>query len=60
MTSEQDRIAFVQARDGPDAAKLWAHQTFRLYRQALRTPYGKAYRRALLLSLLALRQYLRA
>lgn len=33
--AEADRIAFVLRRDGPAAARLWAQQTYRIYRRAL-------------------------
>lgn len=57
---EQDRIAFVERRDGIEGAKAFCRQGLVVYRAALKTPYGEAYRRPLIESLIAFRRYLRS
>lgn len=59
MTSEQERLAFLEARDGKEATRAWAIRTLTLYKSARKTPYGKAYRRTLVESLADLRAYSR-
>ena len=59
MRRETLRIAFLEARDGKVSVCLWVHRTLQLYRTALKTPYGRAYRRSLIESCLDFRQYLR-
>ncbi|MCC6474752.1 MAG: hypothetical protein IT514_13520 [Burkholderiales bacterium] len=36
--SERDRLAFLERRDGAEAAAKWAWRTLRIYRRALLTP----------------------
>ena len=64
---ELDRLGFVEARDGADAAYDFAERTLNLYRAALkrgkdgrRSGYGHAYRRTLVESCLDFRRYLRS
>lgn len=59
MKHEFDRLAFLERRDGEPTAKDWAQRTLNLYRTALKTPYGRAYRRSLVESCLDFREYLR-
>lgn len=56
---ERARLAFVAGRDGAAEARDFAQRTKWLYRKALSTPYGKAYRRELVISRLVFREYLR-
>jgi hypothetical protein len=56
---ERDRIKFLLNRDGVDATAAFCKQTFKIYRRALRTPYGKAFRRTLIQSCLDFRRFLR-
>lgn len=37
MTSETDRIRFLVARDGEQAARAWVRRTLDIYRDALRS-----------------------
>ncbi len=55
---EQQRLHYIAARDGERAADDFARRTYRQYRQALKTNYGRAYRRELLASCLVFRQHL--
>jgi hypothetical protein len=57
---ETNRLQFLEQRDGVAATTRWALRTIGLYRAALKTPYGKAYRRSLILSCLHFRQYARS
>jgi hypothetical protein len=66
MRHEAARLRFVEVRDGRPGAIVFARQTLRLYRAAVRrgqdgrrSGYGSAYRRALLESCLDFRVYLR-
>jgi hypothetical protein len=59
QVAEVARLAFVAARDGLPAAEEFARRGLGLYRVALRTPYGKAYRRTLVESCIIYRQFLR-
>ena len=59
MTSEQERLAFLEARDGREATRAWAIRTLTLYKSARKTPYGKAYKRPLVESMATLRAYIR-
>lgn len=36
MTSEKERIRFLVARDGEEAARVWVRRTRDIYRDALR------------------------
>lgn len=56
---EQRRLRYIADRDGPAAAEEFARRTYVQYRQALRTNYGRAYRRELTESCLVFRRYLR-
>lgn len=57
---ETNRLQFLERQDGVEATKQWALRTLGLYRAALKTPYGKTYRRSLVLSCLHFRQYARS
>ncbi len=57
--AERQRIAFYINRDGIKAAKEFMQQTYKIYRKARKTPYGKAYRLELIVSCLVFRHYLR-
>ena len=66
MHLETERLRFLETRDGLDGALAFARRTLHIYRAAVkrgkdgrRTGYGSAYRRALLLSCLDFRAYLR-
>jgi hypothetical protein len=63
---EAERLRFVEARDGRQGARDFALRTLRIYRAAVkrgkdgrRSGYGNAYRRALVVSCLDFRAYLR-
>jgi len=63
---EAERLRFVEERDGQSGARDFALRTLRLYRAAVRrgkdghrSGYGSSYRRALVLSCLDFRAYLR-
>jgi hypothetical protein len=63
---EAERLRFLENRDGPAAARAFAHRTLHVYRAAVkrgkdgrRSGYASAYRRALLESCLDFRAYLR-
>jgi hypothetical protein len=55
---EQRRLAYVVQRDGEPTAKQFAERTYRQYRQALKTGYGRAYRRELIESCIVFRKFL--
>jgi len=64
---ESARLSFVAGRDGFDAVRPFAAQTYRLYRECLRskktgkpTPYGRAYREELIGSCVVFRRVLRS
>lgn len=59
MTSEQARLAFLEARDGKEATRAWATRALGLYKSARKTPYGKVYRRTLVESMTTLRAHAR-
>jgi hypothetical protein len=64
---EEERLSFVEKRDGKEAAVAFAKQGLYVYRSALkernsggfRTGYGAAYRSSLIYSCLIYRRYLR-
>lgn len=61
--SENDRLTFVDARDGTDACIAFAKQTYAQYRAARKQrpcKYGKAYRVELVVSCIVLRKFIRA
>lgn len=65
--AELERLSFVEARDGKEAAISFAKQGLYVYRAALkernqlgfRTGYGSAYRPELIFSCIVYRRYLR-
>lgn len=68
---EQERLSFIEQRDGKDAAIQFAIQTYRIYRLALnqsrRRGHNKPhhasipeYRRGFVMSCLSFREYIRA
>ncbi len=42
ITSEGQRIRFLTARDGPEAAMVWVERTLAIYRNALKSPASHA------------------
>jgi hypothetical protein len=59
MQLERQRLAFVEHRDGTAAMQTFAARTYQQYRAALRTDYGKAYRRQLIESCVVFREVVR-
>lgn len=57
--AEHWRIDFLLTTRGYVEAKLFARQTIDAYKKALATPYGKSYRRELIISLVELRWFVR-
>ena len=64
---EQGRIDFVMNRDGKEGAINFCKQTLSVYRKAIkrnkngvRTGYGSAYRKSLVLSCIAFRKFLQS
>lgn len=61
MTAEAQRLRFLVARDGPDAARDWARVTMRTYRRVVRGRNAQRshalYRRPLVESYCALRRF---
>ena len=63
--SEHDRLAFMENRDGVAEMLVFAKQTYGVYRAARRRvlgrmpPYGKAFRKELIVACVVLRQVLR-
>ncbi|MBK9245568.1 MAG: hypothetical protein IPM30_12140 [Burkholderiales bacterium] len=60
MTAEGARIEFLLARDGRPATVAWVRRTLSIYREALRSGYGAAYRRQLVESCCDFRRWLRS
>jgi hypothetical protein len=58
--NERHRLEFLEWRDGKEGAIAFARRTFASYGAALKTPYGRVYRRTLVCSRVVFRQYLRA
>lgn len=58
--AECQRIAFVQDRSGVGDARVFCLQGISQYKKALKTPYGKTYRRTLIESIVAFRHYERS
>jgi plasmid stabilization system protein ParE len=60
--SEQERIAFLLGRDGPEATAEWVRRTLRIYRRAVLTPGHFAglpeFRRGFIESYCAFRRWL--
>ena len=57
--AEHARIGFLLATRSYSETKLFAKQTIEAYKKALSTPYGKSYRRELIISLIELRWFVR-
>lgn len=59
MHREEYRLAFLVERDGVEESVAFAARTYAIYVAALKTDYGRAFRRELILSCLDFRVYLK-
>jgi hypothetical protein len=67
MKLENERLLFVELRDGKEGVIDFARRTLKIYRMAIkrnregkRSGYAQTYRRSLILSCLDFREYLRS
>lgn len=56
--SERERIQFIEKRDGKESAKEFAKRGITVYTNALKTPYGKAFKEQLEVSINVYKKYL--